>query len=797
MRPGGWGWTAAALLAGGLGVACTPTPSAPPPLMQVDLEGQTIGYTGAMNVRVPRLHAQQRPGGGWHVVAEVVADYAGTHSFDGLHTQFHSTLVPRDRIMLVADGKEWPSVADGALQNPIEDNLIVSSEPPRRAAGRIAWDVDTPLLGDDLFVRLHAYEGDADVRIRGAWRTPDRQPAVAVQLVDPIGTPTVAPVALTSGTQRVQRVNTWSPWLVPAKPGTWTVVGDGYAPTTVVIPDPPPTELTVSLTRTDVATQFDTELTAAWGPVQPDRRDDVLQVADDLDDPESAADWVIANLSALPTMSFQHGEGFVVRRGAGGPFERALLARDLVRRQGREARVACGDLELDDTLSLYATPPAPQPDPLLASTLARVKPTADALKPAVAAGLATWPERPLGKRARYDVLPEWCWVEHRPYTQSDDTPWSTLDLRPKALQDTPLPAPWRTMVALGDEVWWVAISLGATYRHMDGDKERFETVELVQSRTNGALLSDSAVLIDLFKGAEPGMMRSQVSVVTDDEVRGEEGKDFGRSDLVSVYLNIQWSDPDRMGDANRTFDLWIPRPDESLTALRILLSADSGMLDVARAQRRVSRAISGAHPAPDALAMWSRHDVYSLIRSHLTGGQVSAEPQVLATTLRAFEDGRASWNFQALPSAVPARPGEGSDADAVAAFVSADAAARAELLGASPPAAPTEWVRDEGEGNHIYKADAFDQSSVIRGLGQTAYAVEPGGTWWMVDRVGGGASWLDRAGAPAVPAPAAPMNVPVGDRVWPYLFWDRTIRCTEGARWAAMLGHPAPASCKL
>ncbi len=795
MRPLGLGWTAPALLALGLAASCTPSAPTPPPLMQVDLVGQTIGYTGAMNVSVPKIHAQQRPGGGWHVVAELVADYGGTHSFDGLHTQFHSTLVPRDRIKLVADGKEWPSVVDAALANPIGDNLIVSSEPPRRGAGRIAWDVDTPLLGDDLFVRLHAYEGDADVRIRGVWRTADKQPAVAVQLLDPIGTPTAAPAVLTSGTDRVERGATWNPWLLPAKPGTWTVSGDGYAPTTIVISDPPPAELAVSLTRTDSATRFDSELVAVWGPAQVDRRDDVLRVADGLDDAQGAADWVIANVGMLPTMSFQHGEGYVMRRGAAGPFERALLARDLVRRQGREARVACGDLDDQATESLYITLPAPKPDPLLTSTVARVKGVADTLKPGVAAGLASWPERPLGQRARFDVTPEWCWVEHRPITQSADTPWATMDLRPKALQATPLPQAWRTMTALGDEVWWMAVSLGATYRHMDGGKESFETVELVQNRTNGALLSDSAVLIDLFKGAEPGMMRSQVSVLTDDEVRGEEGKDFGRTDLVSVYLNIQWSDPDHMGDSNRTFDVWIPRPGESLSALRILLSADSGMVDLARVQRRVSRSISGAHPAPGALAMWTRHDLYSLIRTQVSGGQVSAEPQVLATTLRAFDDGLASWNFQALPSTVPARPGEGSDPDAVAAFVSADAAARAELLGAPPPAAPTEWVRDEGEGNHIYKADAFDQSSVIRGLGQSVYAVEPGGTWWMVDRVGGGASWLDRAGAPAVPAPVAPTDVPLGDRVWPYLFWDRTIRCTEGARWAALVRHPAPATC--
>lgn len=795
MRPAGWAGVRGALVVGALCASCTGSEPKPPPLMQVDLVGQTAGYTGAMSVTVPRLHAQQRPGGGWHVVAEVVADYSGTHSFDGLHTQFHSTLVPRDRIKLVADGKEWPAVVDTSLQNPLGDNLIVSSESPRRGVGWVAWDVDTPLLGDDLFVRLHAYEGDADVRVRGSWRTADRQPAVAVQLLDPIGTPTAAPVALTSGSVRVERAQTWNPWLLPAKPGTWTVTGEGYAPTTVVIPDPPPAELAVSLERTDAATRFDSELVGVWGPAHTDRRDDLLRVADGLGDPQAVDDWVDANLGLLPTMSFQHGEDFVIRRGAAAPFERALVARDLLRRQGRQARVACGDLETEPTRALYAASEAMAADAVLEPTVARVRSATDALAPAVAAGLATWPERPLGQRARFDVMPEWCWVEHRAATLSDDTPWQTLDLRPKAARTTPLPPAWRTMVTLGDEVWWIAISLGATYRHMDGGKESFETVELVQNRTNGALLSDSAVLIDLFKGAEPGMMRSQVSVLTDDEVRGEEGKDFGRSDLVSVYLNIQWTDPDHMGDSNRTFDVWSPRPDEQLTALRILLSADSGMTDLARVQRRVSRAISGGHPAPGALAMWTRHDLYSLIRGQVTGGQVSAEPQVLATTLRAFEDGRASWNFQALPSAVPAHLGEGADPDAVARFVSADAVARAELLGVPAPVAPTEWVRDESEGNHIYKADSFDQSGVIRGLGQSAYAVEPGGTWWMVDRVGGGASWLDRAGAAAAPAPVAPIDVPVGDRVWPYLFWDRTIRCTEGARWAKLLQKPGPASC--
>lgn len=795
MRPVVTGWSRAGLLMAGLGLSCTSTPPAPPPLMQVDLKGQAMGFTGAMNVTVPRLHAQQRPGGGWHVVAEVVGDYGGTYSFDGLKTQFHSTLVPRDRIKLVADGKEWSSVVDASLQNPLGDNLIVSSDPPRRGVGQVAWDVDTPLLGDDLFVRLHAYEGDANVRIRGSWRTADRQPAVAIQLLEPSGTLVSAPVVLTSGAARVERTVPWTPWLVPAKPGTWTVSAAGYAPTQIVIPDPPPPEMTVSLTRLDLATAFDSELVETWGPAELDRRDDVLRVADGIVDPTEVPVWLEEHVGLLPTMSFQHGEGYAVRRGAAAPFERALLGRDLIRRLGREARIVCGDLDPVTTASLYASPPAPPVDPALATTLSRVKVGADALAAGVKAGLASWPERPAGGRSRFDVTPEWCWVETRAHTESPDTPWVSVDLRPKALQAEPLWAPWRLATVVGEEVWWVQISVAATYRHVVAGKESFERVKIVEHQTNGALLSDSAVLIDLFKGAVPGVLRSQISVLTDDEVRGEAGVDFAQAELAWVDLRLSWTDPDHMGDSNRTFDVWVPRPEDSLTAMRIVLSADSGMVDLARVQRRLSRAISGAHPAPGALAMWTRHDLYSAIRTHLTGGQVAAEPQILATTLRSFDDGRAWWTFDALPSTLPARPGVGTDPHEVARFASADAAARAEVLGVPIPAAPTEWVRDQSDVMHLYKTDSYQQGAAVRSLVQTAYAVEPGGTWWMVDRVSGSASWMDRAGAPALPPPVEPADVPAGDRVWPYLFWDRTIRCTEGARWAALLGRPALKSC--
>lgn len=788
-------WRGALGLLCAASLGCGTPPPAPVKLMEVELTGQAVGFTGAMDVTVQHLHAQQRPGGGWHVVAELSADYAGTHSFDGLHTQFHSTLVPRDRIKLVADGKEWPSVVDITLDNAIGDNLILPSEPPRRAQGRIAWDVDTPLLGDDLFVRLHAYEGVTDIRLRGKWRTADKQPAVAVQLIEPSGAVVAAPVVLSSGTTHVARSTPWNPWLLPARAGTWTVTGEGYAPIEVVIPDPPPAELSVTVSRTDAATRFDSQLVDAWGPASGDRRDDVLRVADGPVEADGVADWLEAHVGVLPTMSFQHGVGYAVRRGAAAPFERALLGRDLLRRLGRDARVACGDLEPDQAAVVYGPAPAPAIDPVLAAPVAALKADVDALTPAVSGTMAAWAERPLGSRSRYDVVPEWCWVESRMPTKSDDTPWQTTDLRPAAMRSTPLPTAWRTMTSLGDEVWWIAVSVGATYQHGVGEGSTFETVELVSNRTNAALLSETALLIDLFKAGEPGLMRSQIAVLSDDEVRGEEGKDFARAELVSVYLNITWTDPDHMGDASRTWDLWIPRPGEELTSYRLLLSADSGMVNAARVQERLSQAISGAHPAPGALALWSRHDLYGALRAQLTAGQLSAEPQILATSLRAFEDGRAWWTFDAYPSTLPAQTGASFDQGEVARWAAADAALRARILGVPVPAPPTEWVRSEADGGRIYQADAADQSSVIRGLTLYAYAVEPGGAWWQVDRVAGGLSWMDRRGAPASPPPQAPADVPAGDRIWPHLFWDRTVRCTEGTRWAALLGRPSPGDC--
>lgn len=786
----------AALLA--LTACPQPPPEAPPevaPQPEVDVwHPGAVGVLPDLRVEVPIVRAT-RTDEGWRVRPSIVLRHDVPMQFDGRTSSGRSVLVPLDAFRLVADGTELPPIDPGTGSTDAPGHVLVPYEGVRRALHEPAflWRGDT--VPDSLVLRITPRPGGTELPIGRdpTRRTADGRPAVLVTPVDRLGRAVVAeqvggsvaaPIAAAVDGEPVAA--TVGGFLVPRPDdGARTVtlrVGERVLATVPVEADSPD-PLPVALVRVD---DPDEARLDALLPVFPPARErwstDLTARALALGTPDAAAAWVRDGLVPLAAGGLRRSVNAVVRRGAGGPQERAYVLRDLLARLGPESTFQCGDLPPDEATALLADAAPVGGATELDSRLpwATLRPGADALTATLAPALAGWTERPRPRRARFSLVPEWCSVE---WAEDPEGVWPVLDLRP-GTPDTPVPHPWRSTAKVNPDAWRVSLVFEANLQGAAGP----ENVRLADRAVSLVDLSDVALVFDLAEARTPRAWQVQAETARTTDIGVRQGPEVLHVGLQTVNLVLRLDDPDGVGERVGTIELWQSGGEPPPRAVRVVVSGDSGVRHLDDVAQKLAEALPRRALDPSAIVLWARHDLAALVRDQLLGGAVTSEPTLWISILEDLGDGRVGWRLESWPPPAPA-PRDGDVPPALAArYAAADALARAFVLGVEPPTPPATWMAAPADLGRFLPRSSRVQSSVARALGPSAFGFAKDDTLWRFDPSSGGLGWTTPLGVVTEAAAPDLGDAAPGDPSWPHRRWDRPVVCREGARWAAWRG---------
>lgn len=776
----------------GLVTACPMAPEssvAPPPVVERWAPEAPPSQLETLTVAAPRVTAT-RTEEGWRVEPSLVLRHDRRLVFAGLGTEVRGVLVPHSGFVLQGGGLQVAAQPAGPGDPGAAGAVLVPGDGARRREHTPVFLWPGNPLPDDLVLRYVAEQETGEVLLRGRWRDEAGQAATAIVPVDLGGRLVLAPGRVEGPAIPVERRKEGVPFLVPADAGPVTLVLEGYEPVALELhaEDAATLEVTVLPTASpEVA--LESALAATWPAPSAPLVQDLAELAITLRTPEAAVAWVREHVSVRPTSSLRLGPEAAARAGAGGPQERALVARDLLARLGLQSDFVCGDLPLAEARSTYtvrAPPPAAAP---LSTWIAAAATSRDALAPRLAGALSDWATRPLPVRHRFALVPEWCWVDAG---VSPDEAWTRHDLRPDPIV-SPIPFPWRSTAKVKPDTWRVMFLLEA---HSQGP-EGWRSVRVAEAAPTSIDLSERALLFDLYPGSAARTYGSQQSTVYTEMMAGERGPEVELSELRQISLTITLKDPDSVGSRSQVIELWQYEGAPPPRSIRVFASMDTGARTLDHVAQRLAFAVRGRAPDPGVAALWARHDLYTVVRDQLLGGEAAAEPTILLTVLEDLGDEAPAWRMEAWPPPSPVSLEAPPSDDAIARFAAADAAARALVLdpAASLPDPPTRWLDTAADLATWSGPSTRVQMGVARGLDRVDYGVGEAGALWIRDPASGGVTWHQPVAWVRPSVPPSMAGVPPGDPEWPSHRWDLPVRCHEALRWAAWRGMEAPAAC--
>ena len=583
--------------------------------------------TADVDVSVLGIYLSARPDGqaGARAVLDVVFDNDLVGRFDGTRTQRGTYAAARSGLVLTVSGERFEPV-DVAGVGYLAAEIAVPPERTARVRGRLVYDLPSDRLPEQLALDVPLRDRVLTWPLRGE---PEDVPTPLV-VIDVNDRP-VADAAVSANGEAVARLVPGGPWLVPVGADLVVTLNDGKKLSATA---PAGQVLTLRAPPTGLA--------AAWPlPDAPPPRLDVERAADAFVTPEEVVAFV-SGLPVRPTSGLALSPTAVLRVGAGGPVERAELARALLLRQGRQAELACGELGPRAALAVSGeAAPAPEGWPWAAE---------------VVPGGA-----PLPRRVAYGLVPEWCWTLVAEGDPAAPT-WRELDLRPPSIAGGQAPFGWRGVPQPGTELWRVGLKVQAYVRGAPGpDGAALEAKDLIRYESDAPTLGDKGFVVDLFgeEDAEGRWYRSMLTVADPRDPAGQLGERVAVGTVEAFVLRLTVVDPLGVGSYEVLHPLWERADGQGPPqALRAAVSAPAPVIDREALRPRWLGALAARSPAPGLDAWMLYHDLLAHRRALARPGWSDAEPPILVTTLQARLEGRY-WRTQEVHPVAVAALGEG------------------------------------------------------------------------------------------------------------------------------------------
>lgn len=739
----------------------------------------------SIRVHAHRVRLDPIDGGGWSVGVDARFTLDRAPSVAGLASTVRPRLVEPRQLTLRVDGVPRPVriVGEGGREGAFTLDPVTGWH----ASVALETTVDAGAAPTEVVLTVadEGNRGVAELFALGPPRLPgeDGGPALAITLVDPAGRGVVAdlPLERVSDEGAVAAVR-------PAEGGLARLpVGDPTARIVVRLPDgrtvdvPAPSE--PGVVRVALPPEPGGDPLAEHGLPAPEDAlgDPVLRLADRLGDPAGVARFVREEIGVLPTSGIGRSVTQVLDLGAGSPIERALLALALVEAQGHVGRFVCGDLPPDHVRALYRGPASAPAAGAGAAALSAARDAARALAPALGEAWRAAGERPERTRhERFDLLPEWCWVQT--VDGPRDTPVVTdLDLRAAPYDRLPLPATWRLATAPRGDTWRVRVTLYAMARRPGGD---VETVELVAYDGDMSGLGEHPFAFSATVG-EDGFLGSRMRSVSDRALQGREGRTVLADQVEGLFLGVLTDDPRGVDSPQLELDLWRADSGGALPralprALTVAVSSDAGAADDGAVWRALARTRAAVHPAPDVQSLVALNRWHAQVAHHAAEGLVAAVPTLRLQTLALTDDG-LHRQVHVLPPGPVAWVADPPDDAVRGRYAAGLRIADAVVAGEDPAAvpAPAAWSGDVREIHTLPGFDPAWHGTWARALGRGWWVgTEPDGTTWATSPDDGAIGPVRHGLGPRVDHPR---GVPTSlDAV--------AIRCLDLDRWRAWAG---------
>lgn len=598
-----------------------------------------------LNVRFVRDASADKPDAGpLFAEVELVVDNIDPGVARGAGVQRSGVALGREAVTLVGDGvRHAAEVVDGkpgwfgpAIDVPPEGASM------RRGRVRFALPEGAPA---NFFLEVAVPGATMRIPLAGPASDSAGAPVRPVYVVGLDGRVPAKGVSVQVGGAEVKRVDGEAAWLVAQGTRSVSAVAEGYEQGTAEAPagDGP---IFVRLTPKAEAQPWARALT--W-PEAPAQRFDIDALAEQLTTVDQIVDYV-RGLGVLPTTGLQRSPSATIARGAGGPIDRAEVARALLARIGQSTQMVCGDLTDADARTVFAHTGAATPV-IPAAGAAHTR--AAALAAETAPGLEQAGKAPTSARDRYQIRPEWCDV-----MILVDGKYEPLDLRPTAIAGSPRPFPWRSTPRVDDQLWRVSLVFKAVVR--DGP-DRWRDVELIKYDTDAATLSEKGFMFDLYQDEVEGRpgLRPMLAVIDRRGVGGQVGTGVTFEGLDRVVLDVTWRDALAIEDAQRSVSLWERQGSDALvTSMRALIAGDATHATLDRATARARDAFTGRWSLPGAEVMMADHELLGTLLGVIRGGITPTAPPVRVTVLHEEAGGTRWRRTEELLATGPASYGE-------------------------------------------------------------------------------------------------------------------------------------------
>lgn len=764
--------------------ACLPScdPAPPPPeadepeaATSLVLELPELGEPQAesRSVRVEVLDVVVEPDGGDATLSLTLRlHHRRRASFDGGTTRQRDLRIERRDIQVIADGTPLASL------DPASDSWRLVAASHGRARLTAAFRIPHGVMPKGMMLRVVTDEGDAHLWLAGS-PPPDTRWVLPIA---PDGAPLPDAEVQVHTTERqgtdATRAGPDAPFAVPrvgsqvriyaTSPGYHAAVYDSQWASL-----PPMSRLALDPASAQPGLAFARATHGAF-PVNIAFLD-AAGATEVLADDDALIAWVREDIRPLPTHGLQRSPDTTARLRAGGSVDRAVLLSTLLRARGHDTRLACGDLTADQADALYRTPASLQMDGPPGARLVQAASEAESLAPSIAEALLARADLPEGRPTQHGLIPEWCWVQRR-----DGDAYVNLDLRPGHHADLPLPFIWRTDDRISRWHWPTRIRVRALLAQGDpASPSGFDNVDLGEHLSHAALLTERAVILDLWPSPGGGALKSALRVATRRELITEEGPTLNAGQLLRIYAEIDLVDPSGLLTHTAEFGLWERGEEGSPEALRVFLSGDAGASTQDPLHDDLHRALADLTPLHAESLLRVEHSLHHAIRRHALGDAVALGPSLLATVLTAHGGVVYTRRAELLPQAaapVAAPPPTAARARLGAAEV---AALRSSgHWGALE--APNRWATAPHEVASIGSTDARVGLEATRRIqaGAVAAASASAGSLWLIDPIAG-----DLFPHPVTPTPSD-MPAPTLSAAHPIAGWSAPFRC-EWARLAA------------
>ncbi len=702
----------------------------------------------------------------------------------GAGVQRSGVAIGRDAVVLVGDNvRHAAEVVDGkpgwfgpAIDVPPEGAST------RRGRLRFALPDGAP---STLYVEVAVPGALMRIPVAGPATDGAGAPARPVYVIGPDGRTPAKGVSLKVGGAEVKRVDGEAAWLVPVGTSSVSATAEGYEEASADAPAGDGPIFVQILPKADVQPWA---RALAWPETHAERFD-----VDALAERLTTVDQIVAyvrGLGVLPTTGLQRSPSATVARGAGGPIDRAELARALLARAGQTTQMVCGDLTDADARVVFSHPETPV---LPAASAARAR--ARSLAAEAAPGLEQAGKAPLSARDRFLLRPEWCDV-----MILVDGKYEPLDLRPTTIAGSPRPFAWRSSPRGDEQLWRINLVFKAVVR--DGP-DRWRDVELIKYDTDAATLSEKGFLFDLYQDEVEGRpgLRPMLAVIDRRGVGGQVGTGVTFEGLDRVVMDVTWRDALDVEDAQRSVSLWERQGSDALvTSMRALVSGDATHATLDRATARARDAFTGRWGLPGAEVMLAEQELLGTLLGAIRDGVEPTAPPVRVTILHEEAGGTRWRRTEELLAAGPASygtPPAWVDRTMMGASLVAANDLFAELGGRPVPAAlpPTTWASTIDAMLQLPFRDSNVQMRARREAESGGWiGVQGQERVWRFDPLTGGTSLF---GQPqAVPHyQGEPTDLTGANAA--QARWEVIAMCEAIPRWRALLGTTGvnPAAC--